>query len=149
MTNDWKTWKVGMEFYIPYEKEIREEKGVECPICRGQGKLIEPFTKELYSCPGVVIKHSVRYHCVDGKIYPLTTSYQFKKYELKSFTVKYPDEKLDSVTLERYDEDWLNEPSSRVHLSHKINEMHFFKTKKEAQEYCDKMNQEMENKDDK
>lgn len=148
MTNDWKTWEVGMEFYIPYEKEIREEKGVTCPICKGQGKLIEPFTKELYSCPGVVIKQFHRYHCIDGKIYPLTTSYQFKKYELESFTVEYPSEKLKSVSLKRYDEDWLIEPSLRVHFSHKVDEMLFFKTKEEAQEYCDKMNQEMENRND-
>ena len=30
MTHDWKTWEVGMEFYIPYEKEVREEKGITC-----------------------------------------------------------------------------------------------------------------------
>lgn len=146
MEQEWKTWKVGMEFYIPYEKVIQEEKGIACPICKGQGKLIEPFTKELYSCPGVVIKHSLRYQCINGKIYPLTTLYQFKKYELENFTVKYPDEKLKSVSLKKYDEDWLDEPSSTVHFSHKVNEMYFFKTKKEAQEYCDKMNQKMENK---
>ena len=124
--HEWKTWQVGMEFYIPYEIETRSSEGIECPICKGQGKLIEPFTKELYSCPGIVIEQFHRYHCIDGKIYPLITSYQFKKYELESFTVKYPSEKLNSVSLKRYDEDWLNEPSLRVHFSHKVDEMLFF-----------------------
>ena len=148
MTHDWKTWKVGMKLYVPYKKEIRATKGIECPICRGKGNLQDPFTNESYSCPGVVVRGTLRHSCIKGQIYPLTIFYKVKQYELESFAVKYPDEKLYSITLMRYNDDWLDEPSTKIHLSHKLDEMFFFKTKEEAQEYCDKMNQEMENKND-
>lgn len=146
MTHDWKTWEVGMKLYVPYKKEIRAAKGIECPICKGTGKILDPFTQEFYFCSGIVSNRIVKHECFNGKIFPLTISYKFKEYELERFTVEYPDEKLNSVILIKYDYDWLNEPSTKVHLSHKLDEMFFFKTEKEAQEYCDKMNQEMENK---
>ena len=149
MKHDWKTWEAGMKLYVPYKKEIRAAKGIECPICRGTGKILDPFTQELYFCPGVVSNRIVKHECFNGKVFPLTISYKFKEYELEKFTVEYPSEKLNSITLNKYNEDWLDNPFSHVTFSHQLDEMYFFKTKKEAQEYCDKMNQEMENKDDK
>ena len=143
--HEWKTWQVGMKLYVPYKKETRAAKGIECPICKGKRDLQEPFTGELYPCPGVVVRETFRHRCINGQIFPLRTLYKIKEYELESFTVKYPDENLNSVTLIKYNDDWLDEPSSCVHFSHKLEEMHFFKTEKEAQEYCDKMNQKMEN----
>lgn len=111
----------------------------------------DPFTNELYSCPGVVFGGTVHHHtCIEGQIFPQIISYKIKEHNLESFTVEYPGEKLNSITLVERHKDWPNELFSRVVFgSHKIEEMYFFKTEKEAQEYCDKMNQEMENKDDK
>ena len=149
MTHDWKTWEVGMKLYVPYKKEIRAAKGIECPICRGKGNLQDPFTNESYPCPGIVVRGTFRHNCINGQIFPLMISYKFKEYELERFTIEYPSEKLNSITLTKYNEDWLDNPFSHVTFSHKLDEMYFFKTEKEAQEYCDKMNQEMENKDDK
>ena len=149
MKHDWKTWKVGMKLYIPYKKEIRSTTGIECPICRGKGNLQDPFTNELYSCPGVVAGIIFRHSCIKGQIFPQTIFYGFKEYELEKFTVEYPSEKLNSVALIKYNDGWLDEPFSQVTFSHKLDEMYFFKTEKEAQEYCDKMNQERENKNDK
>lgn len=149
MTHDWKTWEIGMKLYIPCKKEVRAEEGIECPICKGKKYVQDPFTNESYPCPGIVLGATFSHSCIEGQIFPQTVSYKFKEYELERFTVEYPDEKLTSITLVRYDEDWLNEPSLRITFgSHKIEEMYFFKTEKEAQEYCDKMNQEMRNKDD-
>lgn len=148
MMHDWKTWEAGMKLYVPYKKEIRSRKGIECPICKGKGKLQEPFTNELYSCPGVVVGVFFRYSCINGQIFPQIISYEFKEYELERFTIEYPSEKLNSITLNKYNEDWLDNPFSHVTFSHQLDEMYFFKTEKEAQEYCDKMNQEMESKND-
>lgn len=151
MTHDWKTWEVGMKLYVPYKKEIRSTKGIECPICKGKKYVKDPFTNESYPCPGVVFKETVHHHiCIEGQIFPQIISYKFKEHELERFTVEYPSEKLDSITLIKRTEDWSEDFFSRVSFGgHKLEEMYFFKTEKEAQEYCDKMNQEMENKDDK
>ena len=149
MKHDWKTWEAGMKLYVPYKKEIRAAKGIECPICRGTGKILDPFTQELYFCPGVVSNRIVKHECFNGKVFPLIISYKIKEYELEKFTVEYPSEKLNSITLNKYSEDWLDNPFSHVTFIHQLDEMYFFKTKKQAQEYCDKMNQEMESKDDK
>lgn len=149
MTHDWKTWEVGMKLYVPYKKEISSAKGIECPICKGQGELTDPFTNEIYSCPGVIVREQRRYTCVKGKIFPCIIFYKFKEYELDSFSVKYPQEILSSITLLKRDYiNWLEVETSKVYLSKNLEEKHFFKTEKEAQEYCDKMNQEMESKND-
>ena len=147
MAHDWKTWKIGMKLYIPYKKEIRSTKGIECPICRGKRYVQDPFTNESYPCPGVVFGGTVHHHtCIEGQIFPQIISYKVKEHDLESFTVEYPGEKLNSITLVERHKDWPNELFSRVVFgSHKVEEMYFFKTEKEAQEYCDKMNQEMEN----